>query len=59
MKYLIGFILASMVSGCALTGTTVLAFAAGAVTVAENVAEVATVYKDTKEYLSDNNSTKE
>ena len=55
MKYLIGFILAIMVSGCAITGTTALAFAAGAVTVAENVAEVATIYKDTKDYVLDNN----
>ena len=55
MKYLIGFILAFLVSGCAVTGTTVLAFAAGAVTVAENVGDVAKVYKDTKDYVLDNN----
>ena len=59
MKYIFSIIIAISFTGCAVTWTTVGAFAVGAVTVAENVAEVATIYKDTKEYLSDSNSTKE
>ena len=47
-----------MLSGCAIAGATVLAYTAGAITVAENVADVTRVYKETKEYLFDSNTSK-
>ena len=60
MRYLIAFAIAIAFTGCAITWGTVAAFSVGAVTVAENVAEVATIYKDTKEYiLEDSNTTKD
>ena len=59
MRYVFAFILAISMTGCAVTWGTILAFSAGAVTVAENVAEVATVYKETKEYLTKDNNVSE
>ena len=60
-KIILGLVMILGLSGCAISGGTILAFAAGAVTVAENVADVAKVYKETKDYIAgnDNNSTKE
>ena len=59
MRYIVGLILILTLSGCAVTGATILAYSAGAITVAANAAEVAKVVKDTKDYLLDNNTTED
>ena len=59
MKYIFGFILAISITGCAVTWTGIAAFAAGAVTVAEDVGGIVKVFKKTKEYLSQDNNVSE
>lgn len=54
MKYIFSFILAIALTGCAFTWTTVGAAIVTGVTVAEDIAGVATAYR---EFKKDSNST--
>lgn len=56
MKYLLSVIVVISLTGCAVTWSTVGAFIAGGVAVAEDVMEVHKLYKELK---SDTNVTKE
>ena len=58
MKYILGFILAISISGCAITWTGVALAVGAGVSVAEDVAGVAKLYKDAKDYVLENNTTK-
>ena len=59
MKYLIVTMMIIAFSGCAITWSSVAVALATTVTVAEDVGGVLKAYKEAKEYLSDNNISKD
>ena len=56
MKHILAVVIMLSLNGCAISSSAILAYALGAVTVAENIAEVATIYKDTKDYIMDDSN---